>query len=57
MKLTLALITALLLAPLAALHAADTKPAKPNFVVILIEPDPFFPPTDKRPSESFNEPT
>ena len=37
MKLTLPLLTALLLAPLAALHAADTRPAKPNFVVILID--------------------
>ena len=37
MKHTLTLLTALLLAPLAALHAADTKPAKPNFVVILID--------------------
>lgn len=37
MKLTLTLLTALLLAPLAALHAADTKPAKPNFIVILID--------------------
>src|ERR1035437_6190512 len=29
MKLTLALLTALLLAPLAALHAAETKPTNP----------------------------
>jgi len=37
MKPTLTLLTALLVAPLAALHAADPKPAKPNFVVILID--------------------
>ena len=37
MKPTLTLFTALLLAPLAALHAADApKPAKkPNIIVIL----------------------
>jgi len=36
MKPTLALLTALLLAPLAALHAAESqKPSKPNFIVIL----------------------
>ena len=32
------LLTALLLAPLAVLHAADTKPpAKPNIIVILAD--------------------
>ena len=36
MKIKLTLITALLLAPLAALHAAEPKPAnKPNVIVIL----------------------
>jgi arylsulfatase A-like enzyme len=36
MKHTLTLLTALLLAPVAELHAADTpKPAKPNIIVIL----------------------
>lgn len=34
MKHTLTLITAM---PLASLNAADPKPAKPNFVVILID--------------------
>ena len=33
----LSLLTALLLASPAALHAAETKPAKPNIVVILID--------------------
>ena len=37
MKHTLILITAMLLASLASLNAADPKPAKPNFVVILID--------------------
>ena len=38
MKYSLVLLTALLLAPLAALHAADTaKPSKPNIVFILAD--------------------
>jgi len=37
MKPTLALLTALLLAPLAALHAADAPKQKPNIVVILAD--------------------
>jgi hypothetical protein len=38
MKLTLALLTALLLAPLAALHAADApKPTAPNITFILTD--------------------
>ncbi len=37
MKHTLTLLAALLPAPLAMMHAADPKPAKPNFVVILID--------------------
>ncbi len=37
MKLTLALLTALLLAPLAALHAADAPTKKPNILVILAD--------------------
>ena len=37
MKHILTLLPVLLLAPLAALHAADSKPDKPNFVVILID--------------------
>ena len=36
MKLTI-LLTAVLLAPLAALHAAEAKPAKPNIVIIFID--------------------
>ena len=37
---TLVPVAALLLAPLAALYAADTlKPAKPNIIVIQIEGD------------------
>jgi hypothetical protein len=36
MKPTLTILTALLLAPIAALHAAEPKPAnKPNVIVIL----------------------
>jgi arylsulfatase A-like enzyme len=35
MKHPLTLVTMLLLAPLAALHAADTAPAKPNLIFIL----------------------
>src|ERR1035437_2440302 len=34
-KITALILTALLLAPPAALHAAETKPAKPNILVIL----------------------
>ena len=38
MKHTLTLLTALLLAPLAALHAADTKQSKrPNVIFILTD--------------------
>lgn len=37
MKQILAFFVTLLLAPLVALHAADSGPAKPNFVVILID--------------------
>jgi arylsulfatase A len=37
MKHTVLALTALLLVPLITLHAADPKPAKPNFVVILID--------------------
>ena len=37
MRQTIIPLTVLLLAPLAALHAAETKPAKPNLVVILID--------------------
>jgi len=37
LKTALPLLVVLLLAPLIALHAATTLPAKPNFVVILID--------------------
>ncbi|MEY4178800.1 MAG: hypothetical protein RLY70_2374 [Planctomycetota bacterium] len=37
MKYTLAFLTALLLAPLAALHAADTPKQKPNVVLFLVD--------------------
>ena len=37
MKHTLTLLTTLLFASLTALHAAETKPVRPNFVVILID--------------------
>ena len=37
MKLTFALLTALLLAPLATLHAASASPEKPNVIVILTD--------------------
>lgn len=37
MKRTLTLIVTLLLAPLAALHAADTPKQKPNIVVVLVD--------------------
>ncbi len=37
MKNILALLTVLLLAPLAALHAAETKPTKPNIIFILAD--------------------
>jgi len=41
MKHSTTLFTALLLAPLAAVHAADTPPAKPNIVVIVAD-DPGY---------------
>ena len=37
MKHTLALLTALLLAPLAVLHAADVPKPKPNIIIILAD--------------------
>ncbi|MCX6909104.1 MAG: sulfatase-like hydrolase/transferase [Verrucomicrobia bacterium] len=38
MKITLTLLIALLLAPLAALHASDTpKPVKPNIILMLVD--------------------
>ena len=37
MKLALALLTALLLAPLIALHAAETPASKPNIIVIFTD--------------------
>ncbi len=36
-KITIKTLGLILLAPLALLHAAETKPAKPNFVVILVD--------------------
>jgi hypothetical protein len=37
MKTFIALLTAFLLAPLSALHAADSEAAKPNVIVILTD--------------------
>jgi hypothetical protein len=37
MKPTLTILTTLLLAPLAALHAADAPKQKPNIIVILAD--------------------
>ena len=37
MKHIFLLLTVLLLVPLAALHAAEPKPAKPNIVFILFD--------------------
>ena len=45
MKLTLTLLSALLLAPLGALHAADAPKPKPNIVFILVDDMPYAGPS------------
>jgi hypothetical protein len=41
MQYTIALLTALLLAPLAALHAADAPKQRPNVIFILADDSGF----------------